>query len=148
MSGVIDTNLLLFAANRDAPEHAMAVSFLESAASSSGPWYLTEGIAYEFLRVATHPRVFEGPLEAKDALRFLAALLGHPGFLLLHAGERHWAVLGQVVREQRQPAGNIFFDIRTVALMRENGVRRIYSADADFLRFREIEVLNPLNRSS
>lgn len=144
MAGVIDTNVLLFAANRSAPEHAAAAGFLESAASEAGPWYLTEGIAYEFLRVATHPRVFERPLEARDALRFLVTLLDHPGFLLLRAGERHWTVVGQILREQRQPSGNLFFDIRTVALMREHGVKRIFTADADFLRFRGIDVTNPV----
>lgn len=148
MTGVIDTNVLLFAVNRDAAEHAAATRFLESAASGAGPWYLSDGIAYEFLRVATHPRVFPQPLDARDALRFLLALLEHPGFLLLQAGERHWAVVSQILREQRRPAGNLFFDIRTVALMREHGVRRIFTADADFLRFREIEVRNPLDTNA
>lgn len=35
------------------------------------------------------------------------------------------------------------FDIRTVAIMSEYGVRRIYTFDADFQRFSEIAVLDP-----
>ncbi len=35
-------------------------------------------------------------------------------------------------------------DVRTVALMREHGVRRIHTADTDFLQFPGIEVVDPL----
>ena len=42
------------------------------------------------------------------------------------------------------PVGNLFFDIRTAVLMREHGIRVIYTADTDFLQFEEIEVINPL----
>jgi predicted nucleic acid-binding protein len=41
-------------------------------------------------------------------------------------------------------AGNLFFDIRTVVLMREHGIRVIYTTDTDFLQFKAIEVVNPL----
>ena len=49
-------------------------------------------------------------------------------------------ILGGLVR----PSGNLFFDIRTVALMREHGVREIYTTDTDFLQFRDIQAINPL----
>lgn len=145
MSGVIDTNLLLYAANRDCPEHRAARLFLDGVKNSDGVWYLTEGIGYEFLRVATHPRVFETPLQADDALHFWDILLSWPNVTLLTAGPRHWRVLRAVLTAQHAPAGNLFFDLRTVALMREHGIRAIHTADADFHRFKDIEALNPLH---
>lgn len=39
------------------------------------------------------------------------------------------------------------FDLRTVALMHKHTVRRIYTADTDFLQFERIEVVNPLATS-
>lgn len=144
MSGVIDTNLLLYAANRDCPEHAAARAFLATVRTAPGVWYATEGIGYEFLRVATHPRVFAKPLAAAEALGFWDALLAWPNIALLAAGPRHWKVLGAVLATQHAPAGNLFFDLRTVALMREHGIRTIHTADADFHRFKDIEVINPL----
>ncbi|MCZ7560257.1 MAG: PIN domain-containing protein [Burkholderiaceae bacterium] len=144
MSGVIDTNVLLYAANRDAPQHERAFSFLLEAGKSSAAWYLTEGIVYEFLRASTHPRVFPAPLAASDAVSFLAPMLTSTRFTVLSAGPRHWSVLSEVIAELRSPSGNLFFDIRTVALMREHGVRRIYSADTDFLQFEGIDVRNPV----
>ncbi len=63
---------------------------------------------------------------------------------MLTAGDVHWQLLAEVLDELNHPSGNLFFDVRTVVLMREHGVRRIYSTDTDFLQFSAIEVLNPL----
>jgi toxin-antitoxin system PIN domain toxin len=144
MAGVIDTNLLLYAVNLDAPEHGRAVAFLQGVARSESNWYLTEGIVYEFLRVSTHPRVFARPLKAAEALSFVEAILAGARVAVLSAGPRHWPALAQLLGELRRPAGNLFFDVRTLALMREHGVRRIHTADTDFLQFPGIEVVDPL----
>jgi len=148
MAGVIDTNILLYAANRDAEEHALAVTFLTDAGTGAEPWYFTEGILYEFLRVTTHPRVFDRPLSWQEAMRFLSPVLQSPRFQVLQAGAEHWNILAQVLGEVSHPAGNLFFDIRTVVLMREHGIREIYSADTDFLQFSGIRVVNPLKPSA
>ena len=144
MAGVVDTNILVYAANRDVPEYRAASGFLGKVLSSAGRWYLTEGIVYEFLRVATHPKVFSSPLSARDALSFVKALTGSQAFEVLVAGERHWQALDEVVSGLSHPSGNLYFDIRTAALMREHGVREIYTADTHFKLFSGIKVLNPL----
>jgi toxin-antitoxin system PIN domain toxin len=144
MPGVIDTNILLYAANEDAPEHQCAAAFLVGAGRSADQWYLTEGVCYEFLRVATHAKVFPQPLQWHEALGFLTPLLQSARFHVLVASEEHWAVLQNVLSDLTYPAGNLFFDVRTAALMREHGIKRIYTTDTDFLQFSEIEVVNPL----
>ncbi len=144
MAGVIDTNILLYAANRDAGEQPAAAAFLYAAASSAAPWFLTEGILYEFMRVSTHPKVFQHPLAWQEALGFITPFLQCPGFLLLAAEDRHWTLLERILEQLTFPAGNLFFDIRTVTLMREHGVREIYTTDTDFLQFQDITVINPL----
>ena len=144
MAGVIDTNLLLYGVNSDAPEHAASVDFLKAAGRSTNRWYLTEGILYEFLRVSTHPRVFPRPLSWQEALEYLQVFSRSPNFSILGAGDRHWNQLEELLKEQTHPAGNLFFDLRTAALMREHGIRSIYTTDSDFLQFPGIEVVNPL----
>ena len=144
MAGIIDTNILLYAANRDAEEHSAALGFLYETAASSGPWFLTEGILYEFFRVSTHARVFERPLTWNEAFRFIKPFLASHRFDILVPGQDHWTILEKILGELMHPAGNLFFDIRTVALMREHGVREIYTADTDFLQFKDIKVINPL----
>ena len=144
MAGVIDTNVLLYAANKDAEEHPAALRFLYDIAASSRPWFLTEGILYEFFRVSTHARVFEQPLTWKESFRFIKPFLLSHRFGILMGGQDHWAILEKVLGELVHPSGNLFFDIRTVAVMREHGVREIYTTDTDFLQFKDIKAINPL----
>lgn len=144
MAGVIDTNLLLYGANKNADEHSQAREFLISAGRSTEPWYLTEGILYEFLRVCTHPRVFPRPMTWQEGLDFLDPLLESPVFTVLRASERHWTLVREILEELSHPAGNLFFDIRTAVSMREHGVRDIYTTDTDFLQFPGIRAVNPL----
>jgi toxin-antitoxin system PIN domain toxin len=144
MAGIIDTNILLYAAHRDADEHPAAVKFLTDAATSPDYWFLTEGIVYEFLRVCTHPKVFPKPLEWKESIRFLRPFLESSNFLILTAGEHHWSLLEEVLGSLTHPSGNLFFDIRTAVLIREHGIREIYTTDTDFLQFLDIKVINPL----
>lgn len=144
MALVIDTNILLYAANSAASQHDRCRSFLEESVASGDICFLPENVVYEFLRVATHPRVFPNPLEASDALKFVSAMLAVANFRTLSAGDNHWQVFRALVRELGEPSGNFFFDVHTVALMREHGIRRIATADADFFKFRGLEIINPV----
>jgi toxin-antitoxin system PIN domain toxin len=144
MGGVIDTNILLYAANTDAEQYKSAREFLYAAARSTDRWYFTEGILYEFLRVSTHPKVFERPLDWRQALDFLHPFLESDRFDLITLDAGHWDVLAEMLGTLTHPAGNLFFDIRTAVLLREHGIRRIYTTDTDFLQFRDLEVVNPL----
>jgi predicted nucleic acid-binding protein len=40
--------------------------------------------------------------------------------------------------------GNLIHDAHTAILMREHGLRRIYTRDSDFHRFPFLEVIDPL----
>jgi uncharacterized protein len=144
VSGVVDTNLLLYGANADADEHGAARAFLNAIGSSPDPWYLTDGIVYEFLRVATHPKVFPTPLTWREGLRFLQPFLDGDNIHVLHATTGHWPLLAEVLGGLSHVSGNLFFDVRTAVLMREHGLRRIYTTDTDFLQFEALEVVNPL----
>ncbi|MCK6556908.1 PIN domain-containing protein [Candidatus Binatia bacterium] len=144
MPGVIDTNLFLYAANSDADEHRRARDFLARVGGSRDPWYVTDGILYEFLRVSTHPKVFPKPLTWREGIAFLQPLIDADNIHVINSGDPHWKLLSEVLAEITHPSGNLFFDVRTAVLMREHGVRRIYTTDTDFLQFSRIEVVNPL----
>jgi toxin-antitoxin system PIN domain toxin len=143
---VIDTNILLYAANEACPEHGDCRRFLLQSAEGGDTCFLPENVIYEFLRVGTHPRVFPKPLRASEALKFLDALISIANFKILGATQNHWKSLEALVGELGQPAGNFFFDVHTAALMREHGIRRIASADMDFAKFSGLDVVNPVTR--
>lgn len=141
---VVDTNVLLYAAEKSAPAHRCCRGLLERWRASANAWFLTWPILYEFLRVATHPRVFRTPWTSDLAWQFVGALLGAPGLSVLSATDNHAHVLGEILAETPHLTGNILHDAHTVALMREHGVRRVVTRDTDFHRFRNIEVVDPL----
>lgn len=141
---VVDTNVLVYAADRAAPEHQRCRELVESWRLQRGAWFLTWGVCYEFLRVITHPRVMRTPWTGSAALQFLDAIMASPGLALLVPGERHSAVLAEVTRDVPAIAGNLWHDTETAVLMREHGIRRICTRDTDFHRFPFLEPIDPM----
>ena len=141
---VVDTNVLVYAANVQADEHRRCRALIERWRVQRGAWYLTWGICYEFLRVVTHPRVLQTPWTAGAALAFLAALRASPGLVVLTPTDRHADVLAELEREVPLLQGNLWHDAQTACLMREHGVRVICTRDTDFHRFPRIECVDPL----
>ncbi|MEW6747643.1 MAG: TA system VapC family ribonuclease toxin [Planctomycetota bacterium] len=141
---VVDTNILLYAAERQFPEHRRSREFVLRCRDQSSSWYLTWGIVYEFLRVATHPRVFRKPWSVAGAWKFVEAILASRGLTVLVETDRHAAVAAEVIKDVPLLGGNLLHDAHTAVLMREHGVKQIYTRDTDFNRFGFIEVVDPL----
>ncbi len=141
---VVDTNVLVYAADAASPFHDRCFDSLERWRSRSAAWFLTWPVLYEFLRVTTHPRVLRKPLSLPAAWKFVEALLASPGVTVLAATDRHAAVSAATIAEMPHLAGNLMHDMHTAVLMREHGVRVIYTRDADFHRFKFLEVIDPV----
>jgi len=141
---LVDTNVLLYAADLDSDFHSVCRERLEAWRGQAAPVYLTWSICYEFLQVATHPRVFRAPWTLTRAWRFLAALLAAPALELLRPTGRHAAVLAQTLVELPDLRGNVIHDLHTAVLMREHGVSKICTRDDDFHRFPFLTVVDPL----
>lgn len=140
---VVDTNILIYAADRSSGFHEASRTALNEWRWRPSAWYVTWGILYEFLRVTTHPRVMRRPWTVTEAHEFVAALLAAPGLGVLYPTERHAAVLGETIEELPWLGGNILHDTTTAVLMREHGIGRIYTRDMDFHRFPFLEVVDP-----
>jgi len=145
---VVDTNVLVYAADRDAPGHERCRELLLTWRARPEPWYLTWSVIYEFLRVTTHPRVFRAPWSPADSWGFVEAVLSAPCLALLTESERHASVLAGLVESVTELTGNLVHDAHTAALMLEHGVRTIYTRDTDFHRFPGLEVRDPLRDDS
>jgi toxin-antitoxin system PIN domain toxin len=141
---VVDTNVLVYAADADSPYHAACREWVERHRGRADAWYTTWAILYEFLRVTTHPRVMRQPWSAPAAWGFVQALLASPGLGVLGPTQRHAEVAAQVIAELPHLAGNLFHDAHTAILMREHGIQRIITRDTDFHRFPFLEAVDPL----
>lgn len=140
----VDTNVLVSAADADSPFHGACRNWVEGRRQRPDAWYTTWAIIYEFLRVTTHPRVLRRPWTATAAWEFVTALLESPGFSVLVPTERHPAVAGDLFAALPHITGNLFHDVHTAVLLREHGIKQIYTRDTDFNRFPFLEVVDPL----
>ena len=141
---VFDSNILLDAANVDSDFHDACRRQLDACLNDPDPVYLTWSICYEFLKVATTLRVFPSPLSAGEAWRFIETVLDSSGGGVLTATDRHPALLARTLAEFPDLRGGVLHDVHTAVLMREHGVERICTRDADFRRFPFLTVVDPL----
>ena len=140
----VDTNVLVHAADRSCPEHAACAALVARWRSQVDPWYVSWNVVYEFVRVVTHPRVFRKPWTAGAAWSFVEAVFASPSLIILEHTQRHAAIVAQTLAEMPTLSGNLVHDAHTAILMREHGLRRIYTRDAGFHRFTFVEVIDPL----
>jgi toxin-antitoxin system PIN domain toxin len=138
----VDANVLLYASDETSAYNERARSLLEQIAAGEELAYIFWPTVMAYLRVATHPAVFERPLSPADALGNIDALLTLPHVRTSGEQERFWASY-QGVATDADARGNLVPDAHVVALMVENGVRTIWTHDRDYRRFSAIEVRDP-----
>ncbi len=97
---------------------------------------------YEFLRIVTHPRVFDLPTPLEDAVEDLESLFQSPSLVLLGEGPAHSSHLSLAVRAGHA-SGNLVHDAHIAALAIEHGVDELWTVDRDFTRFTELRIRNP-----
>ena len=143
MSYSLDVNLLLYSSDIYSPFHVEARSFLESCMSRHDILYLSWPTIMGYLRMATHPSIFDEPLTPEEAMANVETLLNLPQCRCLAEDDGFWetwrATAGEVpVR------GNLVPDAHLATLLRFHGVRRLYTHDRDFRRFDFLDVQDPL----
>jgi toxin-antitoxin system PIN domain toxin len=141
---LVDTNILVYAADEDSPYHSQCFTLMEEWRKQTSPWYVTWGILYEFLRVSTHLRVFRKPWSIIQAWGYVEAVLSSPSLGILIPGERHANVAAEVIKSMPALSGNLLHAAQTAILMREYGIKRIYTKDTDFHRFSFLEPIDPV----
>jgi toxin-antitoxin system PIN domain toxin len=141
--GALDSNILVYAVEGGAPQHAISRMLVEAARDPATTLYLTSQVLCEFYSIVTNPRRVAVPRSTTEALAVISALLALPGIRLLPTPAR--TVAGWMALLQRHPVtGGEVFDLQLVATMLANDVRRIYTFNTeDFEVFPELTVIAP-----
>jgi hypothetical protein len=135
----VDTNVLIHADRAELPLHKEALARLRGLAEGDEAWALPLFCVGEFVRVVSHPRLFDPPTPAEDALESIEALFASPSIRVLHPGARYWPLFCELVR-RAGASGNLVFDAQIAALCLEHGAGTILTEDRDFTRFPGITV--------
>jgi len=137
-----DVNILVYAHNSRARQHAQARDWWEKTLAEPRPvgmpWVTTLG----FIRIVTHRQILENPLHVKDAIRRVRAWLDHPHVQILTPGDHHAEILFELLAHLGT-AGSLTTDAHLAALAIEYQAELV-SADADFGRFPRLRWFNPL----
>lgn len=143
MSYSIDANLLLYASNTSSPQHAAAKEFVLSRSGDPDLLCLAWPALMAYQRIATHPAIFENPLDPATAWRNVCRLLSLPRTRVI-GEEDAFAEDYAAVASSAAVRGNLVPDAHIATILRQHGVGRIYTADTDFRKFEFLEVVNPL----
>ncbi len=138
MSVTVDANVLVYASNTADPSHGPARALVDRLAAGPELVYLFWPTLIGYLRIVTHAGILPRPLSPRDALGNVGQLLGRRH--VRSPGERDgfWELFLQTAGAHSR--GNDVPDAHLAALMRQHGVRVIYTRDRGFRRFEGIEV--------
>jgi len=142
VSYALDANILLYASDATSEFHSRAVTFLENCAADDEVLVLAWPTVMAYLRIATHPAVFDHPLEANEALANVENLLRLPQARVLSEGPEFFALYRELA-DAHAPKGNLVPDAHLACLLRSNGVKTLYTLDRGFRRFDFLRVERP-----
>ena len=128
--GVLDANVLAYAVDVDAPQHAASRALLEAASDASVTLYVTSQILCELYSVITNPRRVVLVSSPTEALGIISAMLALPGLEVLPTPARVVAGWMQLLQRHPVTSANVF-DLQIVATMQANGINRIYAFNSD-----------------
>lgn len=130
---IVDANVLLYAVNASTGQHDRARAWLDGALAGREPVGLAWTALLAFVRLATHPAIFERPLTAAEATGVVRSWLAQPAAVVVEPTPRHIDLLAGLLAEAGT-AANLVNDAHLAALALEHDAVLV-SFDADFGRF-------------
>lgn len=137
-----DANLLLYAYDESSPFHERAKAWCEQVMGGPAPVILLPSVVFGFVRISTHPRVFQEPLTVSEASSHVRSWLARRQ-VQLHEMLPDDVESALHLLESAGTAGNLTTDaqIAAVALRLD---AEVHTADLDFGRFPRVRFVNPL----
>lgn len=143
-SFLVDSNIFIYAADEDTPQFKIAKEVLLKAADINEDWCIAWQNTYEYLSVVTSRKAFHGkPLGYYNAVSNINYILTLPNIRIIYETDKHWETFQHVLTLVKGGEGASIYDIKLAALMKENEVYRIITADEGFRRFHFLKVENP-----
>ncbi len=143
-AAALDTNMFLYAHIADYEIHAKVRHWLSEFLDNCECFYISWQIFYEYIRIATHPKLHEKPLTVLQALDDLRPYLSDSRCKILKETSAHQQVFQELVTVVPFAKGNFIHDCHFAALLKEHAVKTIVTLDSDFLKFKFLNVISPI----
>jgi len=139
---LIDVNVLVYAHRADSPHHSALKPWMENIINGDQAYGISDVVMSGFLRIVTHPAIFNPPSTMKNALEYCNEVRDRPHCVRINPSERHWQIFIDLCRETGVK-GNLVPDAYLAALAIESGSEWI-TTDRDYSRFPKLRWRNPL----
>ena len=140
----VDTNILVYAHRREAPEHRAAAAVVQALAEGDRSWAIPWPCVYEFFSVVTSPRIWRDSASSpRQAWAQVEAWMGSPVLQLLGETQDFAALLARFLTLPRV-RGPIVHDARVAALCVAHGAEALLTRDRDFSLFSGLRTVDPL----
>jgi toxin-antitoxin system PIN domain toxin len=138
-----DVNVLVYAHRTDTTDHPAYLKWLEGVLNDDQAYGFSNLVLSGFLRVVTHPRVFNPPTDLASAFAFVQAIRDQPNSVPITPGLRHWEIFKSLCEATRS-RGNLIPDAYLAAMAIESGSEWI-TTDRDYSRFPGLKWRHPLD---
>ncbi|MGH3873341.1 MAG: type II toxin-antitoxin system VapC family toxin [Pseudonocardiaceae bacterium] len=138
-----DVNVLVYAFRRDAADHEKYRAWLDSTVNGDSSYGCSDVVLSGFVRVVTHPRIYQQPSTLTEALTFAHTVRDQPICRPVLPGDQHWSIFTRLCR-LASAKGNLVADAFLAALAIESGCEWV-TTDRDFARFPGLRWRHPLS---
>jgi len=139
----VDTNILVYAHREDSSWHDRALEVVTELAEERSAWAIPWPCIWEFIAIATHPRIYNPPSSIDDALIQVERWIESPSLHLIGEGAGFFETLNPTLRKAKV-RGAAVHDARIAAICLRHGVAQLLTADRDFSRYPQLRTMNPL----
>lgn len=141
----LDTNILVYAVNKDCIEHPRAKEVYEKMLSAPSDWIFSDQILFEFYRALRNPKIFEFPLTHRKALDQICFLRETSGVLHCAYDSKFWDRFLKTFQSASPSSVQIFDHVLATTLL-AHGVKTFFTRNTkDFKAFGFKTLVNPID---
>ena len=141
----LDTNILLYAANEDAAEHAVCQNFMQTIVDAPEDWVVADQVYFELYVALRNPKVMERPMSAAQASAHVSTVRNELGIMHCSYRTECWNQAIQSMKEDDFPFRRTH-DAVLAATLLAHGVKVFYTRNTkDFLGAGFDQVVNPVD---
>jgi len=138
----IDVSILVYASDEGSSFHVRSKELIGELLGVDDTLYLAWEVAYSYIRIATHPSVFEQPLIFDDASANIQELVGNPAVEMIGTNAKSWDIFRRL-RDEIAISGNSVPDAVLASILEAHGIKTLYTNDRDFWKFPCLKPVNP-----
>jgi len=140
---LLDSNILIYAADSHSQFYTQCKALITRGLKGEELLCVCPQVLLEFFAVVTNPKRVTQPLPPEEAMEEVRKYLRAKNILKIYPGEDIVERIAELSR-RHSVSGPRIFDLKLVATMISNGVRRLYTYNEEhFKNFEEIDAVVP-----